>query len=120
MKIKSAVPVSIKGTLIVPVGVFLVFSPYWFFLGGTFPLNLVLLFVIIPYLAAWLPRIYRETRNHFWESANGLILFYLFIVFMTFKQYRSEFFAVMMASAVWNILILAGIGLIMKFLKKTI
>lgn len=119
MKNKLTLPVFVKGALVVPVGVLLVFIPYWYFLGKVFPLNLALMFVVIPYVAAWLPRIYREKRNHFWESVSGLILFYLFMVFMIYKHYQSELFLVLMASAVWNILTLTGIGLTMKFLNKT-
>jgi hypothetical protein len=112
------IPTKVFGTLIVTTGIILVLIPYGIFIGYAFPFNLLLWFVIIPALAVWLPLIIRKKRDHLWESVSGLVLFYLIMVWMIYKHYQSEFFAVMMVSAATNVLILMVISLSKKFLRK--
>jgi hypothetical protein len=74
-----------------------VFEPIKFFL---------LWFIIFPGIILYLSAKLLRDKNKMWKSIVSLTIFYSFMVFMIYKHYQSDFFALMMASFVWNFFIM--------------
>lgn len=91
-----------KGTLAVIVGAFLIFAPFSLLMGWNLLTLLLFWFVIVPWIAIFLPAKISRNKGHLTESLAGLILFYAFMVFLIYEHYQSDYFFVMMASCLVN------------------
>jgi len=99
----------LKGMLIVPAGLAIVLVPYSLLLGRNL-LNVFLFwFVITPTLAIYLPTFVSRNKSHFFESTIGLIIFYGLMVFMIYDHYKTDFFKVMIASCLVNVVLISVI-----------
>lgn len=98
----------LKVTIIVPLCVFLYVGISGYFIGGS---NHVLVwflswFVIIPMLNAVLSNRICGKQNFPLKALTSLTIFYGIMVFMIYKHYQSDFFKLMIASLIFNSLIL--------------
>lgn len=99
----------LKGTLIVPVVLTIVFIPYSLLIGWNLMTLLLFWFVIIPALTIYLPTMVSNNKNHLFESLVGLIMFYVFMVFMIYEHYQTDYFQIMMLSCVVNMILISAI-----------
>lgn len=98
-------------TLCVPVILFILLLPFSFLTGWNIATALFYWFFLIPFVAEYVPTIFSDNKNKLKESLIGLLIFYSFIIFMIYKHYDSDFFFLMMLSAVVN---MGSISLISK------
>ena len=96
---------SLKGTLIVPVGLTIALVPFSFLIGWNLLTLVLFWFVLIPFLTIYLPSRISKTRNHLLESLAGLTIFYAIIVFMIYDHYKTDYFQLMMTSLVVNFIV---------------
>ena len=104
----------IKGILIVLTGLSGILALFSLLIGWNLITLLLFWFVIIPIVAVFLPSLFSKNENHLWEPVTGLILFYMFMVFMIYEHYQSDYFKVMMVSACINIIVVIGIVRIVR------
>ena len=106
-------------TLIVPVGIFLAMLFSSFITGAPLLLSMFMFwFIIVPVLASYLPVIFIKNGDTLIPSLTGLTLFYLFMVWMIYKNYESDVFQIIMTSAVFNLFVITLIGVMKYFFKK--
>jgi hypothetical protein len=98
------------GILVVPVGLSIILAPYSLLIGWNLVTLFLFWFVVIPLLATYLPPYVSGKENHLMKSLAGLMLFYLCMVFMIYDHYQSDYFKVMMISAVINMIVVVGIS----------
>jgi hypothetical protein len=100
--------------VLIPFCLFLVLAPYSLLLGWN-PITLILFwFIIVPAVTLFLHSKIFKTADITWRAAASLASFYSFMVFMIYEHYQSDYFAIMMFSALYNLLV---IGLVM-FVQK--
>ena len=107
----------VLGTLIIPVGLFILLVPYSLIFGSKTAPILIYWFIIAPVGVIFLPMIVSKTHNHFIESLNGAVLFYGFMVFMI---YKTDLLPVILASFGFVFFVLV-VRIILKrfmFIKK--
>jgi hypothetical protein len=110
MRISESKKSLMKGILVVPVGLALILGPYSLLIGWNLATLGLFWFVVIPGVAVYLPAWVSGKESHLMKSVAGLMLFYLFMVFMIYEHYQSDYFKVMMVSAVINIIVVIGIS----------
>jgi hypothetical protein len=93
-----------RGTVIVPVGLTAVLILFSMIVGWNAVTVILYFFFVVPSLAIYLPRVVSEKRSLAFKSLMGLIIFYAFMVFMTYDHYASDYFQVMMIGFVVNII----------------
>lgn len=104
--------------LIVLIGLVLVLVPFSLLVGWNLFTLLLFWFIIVPALTFCLPTLFSKDKNHLFESLTGLLLFYGLMVFMIYEHDQTDYFQVMMASAIFNFLIVMLFGLLaMKYSK---
>lgn len=111
---KNAVKENAKGALAVVVGVSLVLVPYSFLIGWNAATLLLFWFVIVPWIALYIPGRISRNKNHLIESLAGLVIFYALVVLMIFRHYKSDYFLVMMVSCAGNFITVSVIRLTKK------
>lgn len=102
------IPTWVKVTIIVPLCVFLYVGISGYFLGGSKHVLVWFIswFVIIPMLNAFFSNRISGKENFALKTLVSLIIFYGIMVFMIYKHYQSDFFKLMIASFMFNSLIL--------------
>ena len=107
------IPILFKVAIIVPLCVFLFVAACGYFFGGSRNLlsTIVSWFVIIPLLNVFLSKTISGHKNLAFKSLMSLLVFYGIMVFMIYKHYQTDFFKIMIASLIFNSLVmLFGIG----------
>ena len=99
------------GTLMVPVGILILFIPFSLIIGWNLISLLLFWFVLTPLTATLLPFKVLKRKNRLIESITGLLIFYAFIVFMIYDHYKSDYFQVMIVSCALNLLVVTVITL---------
>jgi hypothetical protein len=102
------------GTLIVPIGLAIVFIPYSIFVGWNLFTLILFWFVFTPLLAAFLPTLFLKIGNHFIESILGLIIFYAIMVFLIYDHYKTDTFKIMILSFAINFILILMISRIRR------
>ena len=97
----------LKGTLIVPVVLAIVFIPYSMLIGWNLITLFLFWFVITPALTIYFPTRTSKNKNHLIESLMGLIIFYALIVYMIYEHYQSDYFQIMILSWVINVILIS-------------
>lgn len=92
----------LKGTLIVPIGMIIILLPVSLLIGWNLITLLLFWLIIIPVLAIYLPVLVSNKGKHLFESLVGLVIFYAIMIFMIYKQYKTDYFQVMIISGVIN------------------
>jgi len=92
----------LKGTLLVPVGLFLVLVPFALFIGWNLITLLVFWFAVVPLLTLYLPHVVFRSQRHVYESLGGLYIFYCATMLLIYGHYKSDFFELMMVSWLVN------------------
>ena len=92
----------LKGMLIIPIVLGVILLIFSKALGWNLTTLILYWFACIPILSVYLPRKISKNKNHLSESLSGLMIFYLLMVFLIYKQYNSDYFKIMIASAVIN------------------
>ncbi len=87
----------------VPVILFILLLPFSFLTGWNIATAIICWFFLIPFVAEYVPTIFSADKNQLKESLIGLLIFYSFMIFMIYKHYDSDFFFIMVLSAVVNI-----------------
>jgi len=103
-----------KGAAAIFVALLLVFAPFSLLAGWNIVTLLVFWFVIVPWIAVYIPGKASQNKNHLLESLVGLVLFYSFMMFLIYDHYQSDYFLVMMASCLVNLAFVTIISLIRK------
>lgn len=104
----------LKGTLIVPIGLSFILAPYSLLIGWNLITVFLFWLVLIPALTIYLPTKISKNKDHLLESLAGLLIFYGFMVFMIYDHYKTDYFQVMMASCVVNLILVATIILVKR------
>lgn len=107
----------LKGILIVPIGLILVLIPFSMLIGWNLFTAILFWLVITPALTSYLPTIISKNKNHLMESLMGLAIFYAFMVFMIYDHYKTDYFLIMMASLVVNMMVVLMISWTIKHRK---
>jgi hypothetical protein len=87
----------------VPVILFIFLLPFSFLTGWNSATAVIYWLFLFPFVAEYVPTIFSTEKNQLKESLIGLLIFYSFMLFMTYKNYDSDFFFIMMLSAVINV-----------------
>lgn len=113
------IPTLFKAAIIVPLCVFLFVAGCGYFFGGSRNLLgwLVSWFLIIPCLTVFLSKVISGTRNLALKSFISLLIFYGIMVFMIYKHYQSDFFKVMIASLIFNSLVML-VGVVASWFSR--
>ena len=98
--------------VIVPFFTVLVLAPYALLLGWNLLTAFLFWFIIVPGLSLFLNAEFFKTKINSWRAMVSMTIFYAFMVFMTYKHFETDFFAVMMLSFLWNLLIMVVVMLI--------
>src|SRR5688572_32557873 len=93
----------VKGAIIIPTALAIILVPFSMWIGWNLLTLLLFWFALIPVLAVYLPAIISKNRNHLTESLAGLIIFYAVIIFMIYKDYKTDYFKVMIISCAINL-----------------
>lgn len=89
--------------LIIALILFLVMAAIGLIMGGNSPLSFGFWFFIVPVIAITIPSIIsKNTYSIILLASIGSLLFYTFVIFITYKHYQTDYFKVMMASMIWN------------------
>ncbi len=113
----KAIKDTLKGTMIVPVGLAIVLVPYSMLIGWNGPTLILFWLVLTPGLTVYLPKLVSTTRRHLFESLAGMILFYGLMVFMIYDHYKTDYFQFMMISCVVNVILVPTITWIQEQIK---
>jgi hypothetical protein len=99
----------LKVAIVVPLCVFLFVAACGYLFGGSRNLlaTIVSWFVIIPLLNVFLSKVISGSqKNLAFKSLVSLVVFYGIMVFMIYKHYQTDFFKIMIASLIFNSLVL--------------
>jgi hypothetical protein len=105
----KTVKTKLLSSFVTAVGIAIVFAPFSILIGWNIFTMVLFWLIIIPILAIYLPRLVWRHHNHVVESIAGISIFYLAIVFMIYKHYKSDYFQMMIVSYFINILIIFAI-----------
>ena len=109
----KAMKKDISTSIVIIVGLLLVFVPYSLWIGWNAISVLLFWFVLIPIISIYLPRVIFG-RPTLLGKLGGLVLFYALMVFMIYDHYQSDYFLVMMISVVINVLMILVFHIRMK------
>ncbi len=105
---------TIRGVLIIAIMLFIALVPFSFLVGWNLITLLLFWFILIPVISIYLP--IKIFKNEDWliQALGGLVLFYGVMVFLIYDQYRTDYFKIMIVSAVANLVVVAGFFLAKK------
>lgn len=103
-----------KTALVLALALQIILVCYSYLLGWSLMSLLVFWFIIVPWMAIYLPGRISKNANHLTESLMGLVIFYAVMIFMTYKLYKSDYFQVMSFSCGINALVV----LVSSMLKR--
>ena len=108
-----------KVAIAVPLCVFLFVVACGYLFGGSRNLlvTIVSWFVVIPLMNVFLSKNISGSKNLALKSLISLVVFYGIMVFMIYKHYQTDFFKIMIASLIFNSLILF-VGIAMTWFDR--
>ncbi len=95
----------------VVISLLVVSVPYFLLLGWNLITLLLFWFILVPFISILSSRFYNKINKNWIAAITGCIIFYLFMVFMIYSHYKTDFFKVMMISSVSSIFIISLSGL---------
>ena len=87
----------------VPVLLFILLLPFSFLTGWNMATLIIYWFFVTPFVAEYVPTIFSKNKNQLVESLTGMLIFYSFMGFMTYKHYQTDMFFIIMVSCVINL-----------------
>ena len=102
-----------KVAILIPLCVFVVLAPYSFLLGWNGITLIVFWFFVVPGVILYLSSRFFKDSGVTGKAMVSLITFYSIMVFMTYKHFQSDYFAVMLFSFLFNSLVM-GLVMIVK------
>jgi hypothetical protein len=93
----------LKGAFSIPIALAIILVPFSMLIGWSLLTLLLFWFALVPALAVYLPFIISKNKHHVTESLAGLMIFYAGIIFMIYKDYKTDYFLVMIISFAINI-----------------
>jgi hypothetical protein len=106
-------------TFLTAISLFVVLIPYSLFLGWNLGTGVLFWFILVPIVANLSSSFFRSPDNLV-AAISGELLFYAFMVFMTYKHYESDLFILMVYSVLPTLflLVLYNIRQVPFFQKK--
>lgn len=95
----------LKSISLVFVGLLILLIPYSLLLGWNLLTLFVFWFALVPAAAVKIPTLFSGRDHSLFESLVGLLLFYVFMVFMTYKLYDTGYFQVMLFGLFINLIV---------------
>jgi hypothetical protein len=102
----------------IPLCLCAVLAPYSIFLGWNLITLFIFWFIIVPVMTIYLSSKFLKRYHRMWKSMLALISFYGFMIFMIYKHYESDYFMVMIASLVYNLLVMAVVIVVERADKR--
>lgn len=100
----------LKGIFIVSISLFLVLIPFSMVIGWNFFTAILFWLVLTPALAIYLPTAILKKKDHLMDSLIGMVIFYAFMVFMTYDHYKTDYFKLMIVSLMINMMVVSWIS----------
>jgi len=104
--------------VIIPLCILAVLIPYSLLLKWNIFTLLLFWFIIVPFVVQFLTARLLRNKNTVANSMIALVSFYGFMVWMIYEHYQSDYFAIMISSFVWNLLIMLLVFVI-DFVDRT-
>ena len=95
------------GTLSVPVGLSIMLVPFSLLIGWNLVTLVTFWLVLTPGLAICLPMVISGKEHQMFKSIAGLLAFYALMVLLIFEHFRSDYFKLMIVSALVNTALVA-------------
>ena len=86
-----------------PVILFILLFPFGFITGWNLTTLVIYWFFLTPFVAEYVPTIFSKDKNQLVESLTGMLIFYSFMVLMTYKHYQTDMFFIMLVSCGINL-----------------
>jgi hypothetical protein len=86
-----------------PVILFILLFPFGFITGWNLTTLVIYWFFLTPFVAEYVPTIFSKDKNQLVESLTGMLIFYSFMGFMTYKHYQTDMFFIMLVSCGINL-----------------
>jgi hypothetical protein len=102
----------------VPVGLFLTMLPFSFLTGWSIATMAIYWFLLIPFIIEYLPTLFFKNKNQLTQSLIGMLLFYLFMVFMIYDHYKTDMFQMMVVSCGINLVTVTVISRVRKMHRE--
>ena len=109
----------LKGTLIVPLGLAIVFTLYSLVIENNLFTVVLFWIVITPGVTIYLPTLVSRNKNHFFESVCGMAIFYALVIFMIYDHYMTDYFQLMIWTLIVNLILVTFITWIKIPASKT-
>jgi hypothetical protein len=100
--------------LSVPVSLFILLLPFSFLTGWNSATMVVYWIFITPFVAEYVPTIFSNKKDQLADSLIGMLIFYSFIVLLTYKQFQTDFFSFIVVSFIINIVSITVISKVKK------
>jgi hypothetical protein len=110
-----------KVAIVVPLCLFLFVAACGYLFGGSRNLlgTIASWFLIIPLLNVVVSKIISGSKNLAFKSLISLVVFYGIMVFGIYKHYQTDFFKIMIASLIFNSLVLL-VGIAVTWFDRNI
>ena len=105
---------TIRGVFILAITLFIALVPFSFLVGWNLITLLLFWFILIPMISIYLPTKILKKEDWLIQALGGLVLFYGVMVFLIYRQYQTDYFKIMIWSAVANLVVVAGFFLAKK------
>ncbi len=105
---------TIRGVFILAITLFIALVPFSFLVGWNLITLLLFWFILIPVISIYLPTKILKNEDRLIQALGGLVLFYGVMVFLIYRQYQTDYFKIMIWSAVANLGVVAGVFLAKK------
>lgn len=90
----------VKLVMAIPLGIMTILAAYSLLLGWNLLTAVTFWFLIVPFLVFFLSKVLGI--RHLWQSFIALLCFYGVVIFMTYEHFRTDFYAVLFASLIFN------------------
>ena len=115
---KNLVRTNVKTACIVTIGLVITLIPYSLLLGWNTITLFIFWFAIIPTIAIYLPKAILHKKTSLLGRLIGLMTFYGLMIFMIYKHFKTDYFQVMIVSALINTIVVSLNSLILEIDKK--
>ena len=89
--------------LSVPLVLFILLLPFSFLTEWNSATAVIYWIFLTPFVAEYIPTIFSKNKDQLTQSLIGMLIFYSFMVLMTYKHYQTDMFFIMMVSCGINL-----------------
>ncbi len=97
-----------KRIFIVGITLFIALTLFSLLIGWNLITLFLFWFIVVPVILIYLPTKIFKNEDRLILALGGFVLFYGGMVFLIYKHYQSDYFKIMLASAVVNLVVVAG------------